>query len=1102
MKRPVDPVKYTPPRLPPMVRRDRLFGLMDAMAHRPITVISGQAAQGKTSLAADYLRSRRRTTAWMHLDSQDGEAANFYLLLVRAIQQAVRENLNDFLEYRHVILGTADDHARIADPLARLWRRLPADLVLVIDGLETLAPTAPSRLLVRQITALARDGVRLVLISRTWPPIQMQRSVVRRQTTVIDNEMLAFTPGEIITYFERLHGISLSESAAGRIHGITDGWTGGLVLLSQALQRQRGEKRHRYLCEHLPARMTSETMPYFSEEIFNVLDRSLQAFLIRAALLDVVDPALLSDAYENGCTQMLMQQLVRQNLFIHAFFDRQNRPLYRFNQLFHDFLRSIRPVHLSDRQRDAFYLKVADHYWREGRISSAITYFIRARSFDRAAAGIKKIGIDWMIRGRGADLAAALSALPIAMVSDDPWLHLLEALSRRIRGGARNIDGFQTALGAFQDAGDTRGQLLTLAFLIEAHIFSGNDTAACRRRIDEAEQLLAENSRNPYFTYAKALLWLQVGFGCIAGGFDPARGLSACRKAWLLARQMEDTALMTNVAIVAALGHVTAGEFQQAEEALDGIGASPYSATMTEYRLLKALVDVKLPLRRGDLAAAAQRLDTIGREIESYELLFLYPVYLDIRGFLEIYSGRFAAAAKTCRHLLDVAAFADNSIYLGMAHRLRALKLYYQQRFVDARAAIEQAEAAFDTDRSTQHLMCVRQLKGLIILRLGHVDQAAKLFEQVLPYFEKTGNMQSFIETHLAYGLLSTSPSHQPAARDHLQTGLKLKAKQALSHFIHLTPRDLEQVELLAALVEHDRTSNRRPDPGAAENAAMPLFPDIHSSGSRVGPEPPALQNDASGDTLVIRTFGRFQVTIGDGPPIDPAHWGGQRPRLLLKCIVVHGLVDIPKEILIDDLWPDSTPAAGNRNFKVTLHRLRKILEPRLGKNQKSSYVELKDGRVALNPARCRVDMQEFVRLCQDIKRLTIGEESHRILELGHRIMALYQGDFLPEEPYAPWAEMKRWALKESYLSVLMQMARIYERHRMPDEAAACCEAAIAADPCIEEASQRLIKLYAAANRRGEAVRVYKQLCRCLQTELGVKPDKATTRLYQQLVEA
>lgn len=1084
-----------------MVHRERLFALLDAMAHRPVAVISGQAAQGKTSLAADYVRRRRLTTAWMHLDRQDGEAANFYALLICALMRAIHEDLSDFLEHRHVVLATADDQARIADPLTRLWRRLPAELVVVLDGLESLPATAPAQVLIRQMVSLSRDRVRLVLISRQSSPPKLQRSIVRRQATVIGNQALAFTPQEISAYFQNLYGISLSETETERIRTITDGWTGGLVLLSQALQRQPRDGWHDFLAEHLPARLTDESLPYFSEEIFNELDPSLQEFLIRAALLDVVDPVLLSDTDDARTTDLRMQQLVRQNLFVHVFRDEEGHPLYRFNQLFHDFLRSIRPLYLSDRQRDAFFLKIADHYWQKGRISMAVDYFVRARHFDRAAAGIKKIGIDWMIRGRCSDLAAVIKALPAPMAPKDPWLQLLLTLSRRIRGGARNIDDFQAALGAFQRTADVRGQMLTLAFLIEAHIFSGNDVAACRQRIDEAERLLTENSRKPYFAYAKTLLWLQVGFGCIAGGFDPARGLSACRKAWLLAKQIDDAALMTNIAIVTALGHVTAGEFQHAEEALDRIGPSPDSAVMTEYRLLKALVDVKLPLQRGNLDAAARRLDAIGREIESYGLLFLYPVYLNIRGFLEIYRADFTAAGKTCRQLLDVAMFAGNRIYRGMAHRISALNLYCRQKFADALAAVERAEAAFDIEQSTRHLMYVRHLKGLIALRLGRFNQAAALFKQILAYFEDNGNRQSSAETHLSYGLLADCPDHRTHARGHLREGMALKSEQRITHFVHLTPRDLAQIEQLATLPEGGRLAECRGPTATAEGAATSSAHFIPSGGTRPASDRPAWPDDVAPDTLVIRTFGRFQAAIGRRPPIGPAQWGGRRPRLLLKSIVVHGLLDIPKDILIDDLWPESDPGAGNRNFKVTLHRLRKTLEPSLGRNRKSAYVELKDGRVSLNPERCRVDMQAFLHLCKDVKRLAIGEESDRILELGRRVMALYRGDFLPEEPYAPWAEMKRWALKESYLSVLMQMAGIYERHAMPDEAMACCQAALAADPCIEEACQRLIKLYAAANRRVDAAKVYQRLCQSLQTELGVMPDRATTRLYEELVK-
>ena len=217
---------------------------------------------------------------------------------------------------------------------------------------------------------------------------------------------------------------------------------------------------------------------------------------------------------------------------------------------------------------------------------------------------------------------------------------------------------------------------------------------------------------------------------------------------------------------------------------------------------------------------------------------------------------------------------------------------------------------------------------------------------------------------------------------------------------------------------------------------------------------------------------------------------------------MVHGLADIPSDILIEDLWPESDPAAGRRNFKVTLHRLRKALEPSLAKNQKSAYVRLRDRRVSLNPARCRVDVQEFLTLCKDIKRLAMDDDSERILQLGWRARALYRGDFLPDEPYAPWVEMKRWALKESFLGLLMQMAAICEDRGRAGQAADCCRSALSADPCHEEAVQRLMRLYAAANHRSEAARVYRQLCSALQAELGISPDRATTQLYERLVRS
>ncbi len=1089
MQQPVDVLKYTLPETALLIRRRRLLSRLDAMSRQPVTLICGQAAQGKTALAADYLRRRALPAAWMQLEAEETAPERLYSLLLCALSAALQKEAGEGPRLGSRTPANARSTTGLADCLARTWHRLPPDLVLVVDGLEKLGPAAPSLALIRRMVHLSRERVRLILISRQCFAPGLQSAILRRQAAVIDNPLLAFTPAEIRTYFRRLHGIRLSRPEAERLHCLTDGWAGGLVLISQILQRHPRGRQRRLVCREIDWHLKRESCAFFSEEIFNAQDPDLQAFLVRAALLDVVDAGLLRAAVGGRNAELKMRQVVRQNLFVEALHDPHDRTRYRFNPLFRDFLRSIRPLFLTDRQCDAFYLGVAEDCRRAGRTAEAVDYFLRAGDFERAAAGMRRTGIDRLIRGRSAELADRIGALPPAMVRQDPWLRMLATLGRRIRGGARNIEELRSALADFGRRKDTRGRMLATAFLIEAHVFSGSDPAACRRRMEEAERLLAQNSRRPHFAFAKSLLWLQLGLGRIAGGYDPQRGLSDCRRAGLLARQMEEGALVTEVAVVTALGRVAAGDFTGAEKALRRRGPAE-DPVPNDYRLLGKLAHAGLTLGRGDLRGAEHRLDAMGDEIESRGLLILYPLYLELRGRLAVYRRRFADAEAAVRQLLEAAGFAGNGIYQGMAYHLKALGRYHQDRYADARAAVECAEAAFDIENATHHLMRARRLKGLVLLRLGQPEAAAALFEQTLSYYSATGDPCSAAETRLAWGLLAGLAEHRAAAREHLQSGLSLEARLPTTRWVHLSRRDREEIAALSR-------PQRPPAPGPA-----PPFPGKRATAHRSTADPAPFPGPLAPDTLVIRTFGRFLVSIGDRPPIDEALWGGRRPRLLLKSIVVHGPANVPADVLIEDLWPDSEPAAGQRNLKVTLHRLRKALEPSLARNRKSAYVQMRCGRVTLDPSRCRVDVHAFQALCRDLRAPAAADDADRVLALGRSIRALYRGDFLPEEPYAPWVETKRWTLREAYLAVLMQMAAVCEARGLNEQAADCCRCALAADPCHEEAGQRLMKLYAAADHRSEAVKVYRQLCRSLQDELGVSPDRATTRLYRRLIRA
>jgi LuxR family maltose regulon positive regulatory protein len=187
---------------------------------------------------------------------------------------------------------------------------------------------------------------------------------------------------------------------------------------------------------------------------------------------------------------------------------------------------------------------------------------------------------------------------------------------------------------------------------------------------------------------------------------------------------------------------------------------------------------------------------------------------------------------------------------------------------------------------------------------------------------------------------------------------------------------------------------------------------------------------------LDIRTLGGFAVRRGDGNVISDAQWAGNRQKLLLKAIVVNGCREIPKDVLMDALWPESSADAALKRFKVTLHRLRRILEPDLSQNGGSSCISLKDSLINLDMLRCRVDVNAFLAVCDKIRQLKRDEEDDRLLSACRRAVDIYKGDFLHEEPYLSWAETKRAALRDRYLAVLMDLAGLCESNGMIEEAA------------------------------------------------------------------
>jgi DNA-binding SARP family transcriptional activator len=694
-----------------------------------------------------------------------------------------------------------------------------------------------------------------------------------------------------------------------------------------------------------------------------------------------------------------------------------------------------------------------------------------------------------------------LKALPAERIQGDPWLFFLQALTRRLKDGLRSIDHFKQALDRFVAAGEEGGRLLALAYLIEAHVFFGLEPAVCREWIRSGERMLAQQSLTPYYAYAKTMLWMQIGFAYVVTGLDVSKGLSASQNACLLATRIDDGPLKVVATLVSALGMALSGEFERADEALLRIGGRVDTGVFAEYDALKALVTVELALHRGDLESAGRLLKAMEADIDTYGLLFLYPAFVDACGRHQIYERQFDAAHRTCRHLMDVAIMAGSGFYTGLAHRLAALAHYHQERFEEAAASLDQAMAAMPEDGDpTLHSMRMQLLYGLVLMHRGQLDEAEKRLRAALAFFSETAALLSLAETHLALGLLYRFREEPQSARVHLGKAGGLAQKGRFDHFVIVSSADMVCAGTLATrwLEPPEREWMARwpnPDGGAGGRPA----PDP-STGDGTPPSVGSRELVPDEGTLLdIQTFGAFRVMRSGEVVMDGGKGSGGRPWLLLKAILVRGSREVPKELLMDDLWPDSTAGAAQRNLKVTLHRLRKLLEPALDAGRGSLYVHLKGNLVSLDRRFFRIDMEAFLKCCKDIGRLSLAGDVAAVLELGEKAMALYQGEFLPEEPYAPWVEMKRWALKEAYTAMALKMAYLYRRQGLMEEAAGCCKACLQADPCMEKAARALMEIFAEQGRRTTALQVFAHLREALKADVGVAPEPETMALYNRV---
>ena len=226
---------------------------------------------------------------------------------------------------------------------------------------------------------------------------------------------------------------------------------------------------------------------------------------------------------------------------------------------------------------------------------------------------------------------------------------------------------------------------------------------------------------------------------------------------------------------------------------------------------------------------------------------------------------------------------------------------------------------------------------------------------------------------------------------------------------------------------------------------------------------------------IFVRVLGGFELTGAAGGDVTPA---GRKLRALLAILALAPGVGWPRERLTALLWGDREEEQARGSLRQALVELRHLLGDQ-------ALLASRDS-VALDPACLRVDAVEFATLS---KAGAWAEAA-----------ALYRGDLLdgvslPDSGFSDWLLVERTHLHDLAVHT---MACLLET-QSGDAALATARQLLQLDPTREETHRALMRLYAARGDRAQALRQYQSCREHLQSELGVKPEAETERLFKHI---
>jgi DNA-binding SARP family transcriptional activator len=223
----------------------------------------------------------------------------------------------------------------------------------------------------------------------------------------------------------------------------------------------------------------------------------------------------------------------------------------------------------------------------------------------------------------------------------------------------------------------------------------------------------------------------------------------------------------------------------------------------------------------------------------------------------------------------------------------------------------------------------------------------------------------------------------------------------------------------------------------------------------------------------------------------------GGKTEALLGHLALAGAAGLPREALLNWIWPTAEPALALQALKSLLHALRRVVGNALGGDgpvvQGSGYVRLN------SEAGVGVDVTHFHRLVASAQEDQQAGDLARAARWYEHALAVYRGDLAMFGKDQMRTLIQRERLRATYLSVLVRLADLAYARGDLSRCLAYTSQLLDHDPGREDAHRYVMRCYVRLGQRAQALRYYDTVCAVLLAEFNAAPEPATQALLEQI---